>query len=85
MWMTKCPKCGTEDNLWVVRGTFSGSIPLSEDGFAFVDARCVDTEDEVVRCGACGAEFALSDLDADAEERAFGASGIRSCRGENSK
>lgn len=66
MWSVKCPRCGVEDDLWVVRGTFSGSIPLSEDGFAFVDAERLDTEDEVVRCGACGAEFSLGDLDADA-------------------
>ncbi len=64
MWTLKCPKCGAEDDLCVVRGTFSGSIPLREDGFAFADASCVDTEDEVVRCGACGAEFPLSELDA---------------------
>lgn len=49
-----------------MRGSFSGFIPLSEDGFAFVDAECLDTEGEVVRCRACGAEFPLQVLDADA-------------------
>ena len=66
MWNTRCPRCGVEGDLRVVRGAFSGSIPLCEDGFAFVDAERLDTEDEVVRCGACGVEFPLSDLDADA-------------------
>jgi len=66
VWRVKCPKCGAEDDLYVVRGVFMGSIPLSEDGFAFTDASRVDTEDEVVRCGVCGAEFPLGDLDADA-------------------
>ncbi|MEW6048087.1 MAG: hypothetical protein AB1609_16705 [Bacillota bacterium] len=67
MWKTTCPKCGAEGNLFVVAGSFSGWIPLCSGGFSFSDATRLDTEDEVVRCDACGAEFPLSELDADLE------------------
>ncbi|MEW6049121.1 MAG: hypothetical protein AB1609_22070 [Bacillota bacterium] len=63
MWKTTCPRCGAEDELFIVAGNFSGRIPLCSDGFSFLDAKHLNTEDEIVRCDACGAEFPLGDLD----------------------
>ena len=63
MWRLRCPGCGAEGDLYVVAGSFTGRIPLGRDGFAFVDAEWVDTEDEVVECGTCGHRFPLVELD----------------------
>jgi len=63
VWRLRCPGCGAEGDLYVVAGIFSGRIPLGRDGFAFVDAEWLDTEDEVVECGACGHRFPLVELD----------------------
>jgi len=62
VWRLSCPTCGAEE-LWVVAGSFSSRIPLAPDGFAFCDAKFVDTEDELVECGACAARFPLAALD----------------------
>lgn len=69
-WKKQCPKCGQSDCLKVVGITFAGthekrvlSVDLNPDGFEF-DAgdRDASTEDEKVKCMACGAKFELSDL-----------------------
>lgn len=61
-----CPHCGAcpdDARLEVVSGTFvARRVLLTEDGFDLMDAKRLDTEDEVVRCDACGASFPLSDV-----------------------
>lgn len=54
---TSCPYCGGDDGLKVVGGTFRTAIPISADGFAFLDANALETEDEEVRCDVCGRTF----------------------------
>ena len=67
MYQTTCPKCRVEDSL-IVRGfTASTYIPLCSDGFSTLDAKFMDTEDEHVFCGECGAKFTLSELITDEE------------------
>lgn len=63
MFSTTCIRCGEEDTLEVVscNATFVG-LPLTEDGFAFSDAKQVSTEDEMLRCTACNQFFLLADL-----------------------
>jgi uncharacterized protein YbaR (Trm112 family) len=66
MYNTTCPYCGEKNRLEVVSGTFSAiGMRLSEDGFSFIDARQIDTEDEKVRCQACNRTFPLAELDAE--------------------
>jgi len=60
---TKCPKCGEEDTLYVIAGKFQASgMNLGPDGFAFMDANQVDTEDETVECSACHKMFPLDEV-----------------------
>lgn len=59
---TTCPRCGADGHLMVVRCSVSTRIPLGADGFAFVDAKFVDTSDEIVRCERCGTEFPLAEV-----------------------
>lgn len=60
---TVCPKCGKKDQLFVSSGVFyAQGLFLAEDGFAFSDAKQVDTEDEWVECGACGAGFSSQEV-----------------------
>ncbi len=65
MFRLTCPKCGAgpdEANLQVVSGNFRASkMWLRRDGFAAMDAKTFDTDEEVVYCGACGARFPLGD------------------------
>lgn len=66
MYRTTCPYCSADGVLEVVGGSFSASgMRLSEDGFSFVDARQVATEDEEVQCQACNRIFSLAELDAE--------------------
>jgi uncharacterized protein YbaR (Trm112 family) len=60
---TQCPYCKEGEHLVVVSGTFYATgMALSEDGFAFQEAKNIDTEDEIVRCGLCNKEFPLSEV-----------------------
>jgi uncharacterized protein YbaR (Trm112 family) len=71
MFRTVCPFCGTDGRLTVVSGRFYATgMWLTEDGFAFADAKQLDTEEEEVRCGACGQVFPLDRCYADAEAAA---------------
>lgn len=55
-----CPECGSPD-LFVIAGTFTArGMALMPDGFAFVDAKGVDTSDEIVACDECDHEAELS-------------------------
>lgn len=57
---TSCPFCGVNDQLSVVGGTFQAmGISIAHDGFAFADAQMMQTEDEEVRCDACGSTFSM--------------------------
>jgi hypothetical protein len=59
---TTCLNCGAKDRLEVICGGFMvNGMPLCPDGFSFSDAKGVDTEDEAVRCQACGNIRPLSD------------------------
>jgi DNA-directed RNA polymerase subunit M/transcription elongation factor TFIIS len=63
MFKTTCPKCGEDGALYVTHGKFSTvGMNLTADGFAFMDAQQVSTEDEVVRCNACGKTTPLDEL-----------------------
>lgn len=60
---TTCPKCGVSDQLEVVSGFFSTSgMFLSPDGFAFADAKQVETSSERVRCVVCQSIMFLEEL-----------------------
>lgn len=59
-YITDCPYC-TGDRLQVTRLAASCNLPLTEDGFSFMDGSC-DTEDEIVTCSDCGVEWELSAL-----------------------
>lgn len=65
MFRLTCPKCGAgpdEARLEVVSGMFRASkMWLREDGFATMDAKSFDTDDEAVLCHACGRFFSLGD------------------------
>lgn len=55
----QCPACGGAD-LTVTFGIFFATgMRLAADGFAFIEARQVDTGDEAVTCGTCGAVWPL--------------------------
>jgi DNA-directed RNA polymerase subunit RPC12/RpoP len=70
---TRCPYCGVKDRIMVRQATLvaTGStiqaeVLLHADGFD-LSSVCdptenLSTEDERVRCEACGSEFDLSDL-----------------------
>ena len=63
MFITKCPRCNDEDQLEVTSGIFmANGLRLCSDGFAFSEARGIDTEDEVVTCRECESQFDLTDL-----------------------
>lgn len=58
-----CPYCKGDHTLEVVSGTFElMGATLGEDGFSFVDAQQVTTEDEQVKCSECGKQFPLSEV-----------------------
>jgi ribosomal protein S27E len=59
---TTCPHCGVTDRLVVVDAVWTGRIPLTADGFSFLDATLSATADEHVRCDACGQVFPLADV-----------------------
>ena len=59
---TKWPRCGAppeKAKLKVISGRFVSDMPLAEDGFSPIDAKEWDTEDEIVKCAACGTFFQL--------------------------
>jgi len=61
--MLTCPLCGAEPEvakLEVVNGIFmAGGVRLAEDGFDLRGAKSISTEDEEVKCAACGRTFML--------------------------
>lgn len=60
----KCPHC-KQGELEVVSGVFTATgMTLSKDGFAFQEAKQVDTSDEVVQCTnpECGRAFPLAEV-----------------------
>jgi len=63
MFRLTCPKCGAEPEdarLEVVYGRFRASkMWLQEDGFATMDAKTFDTDEETVYCHACERWFSL--------------------------
>lgn len=65
MFRLTCPKCGAEPDeamLEVVFGTFRASkMWLREDGFAAMDAKSFDTDEETVYCHKCERLFPLGD------------------------
>jgi DNA-directed RNA polymerase subunit RPC12/RpoP len=74
-WKTACPYCGNEGKLIVVEAVLTATgetiAPYSElcaDGFdvdprlEMGDIRSFSTEEEIVRCTECRAEFPLGDL-----------------------
>ena len=58
---TACPKCKTNDQLYVVSAVISCKAPLCEDGY-LVDGHILNTEDEVVECKKCEAIFDITEL-----------------------
>lgn len=65
MFRTTCPKCGAQSEdakLEVVSGRFRASkMWLQEDGFATIDAKTFDTDEETVYCHSCERWFSLGD------------------------
>jgi uncharacterized protein YbaR (Trm112 family) len=65
MFRLTCPKCGSPYDvakLEVVAGTFRASkMWLREDGFATMDAKTFDTDEETVYCHVCERMFPLGD------------------------
>jgi hypothetical protein len=64
-WNTTCIDCGAVDQMEVWSGTFvvMGRMRLdAADGFSLSDAERVCTEDERVRCTACGSTWDLAFL-----------------------
>jgi hypothetical protein len=60
---TTCPKCKKEGELYVTSGEFYATgMRLAADGFAFQEARHMDTDSEWVECHACGAGFQLAEF-----------------------
>jgi uncharacterized protein YbaR (Trm112 family) len=63
MFITKCPKCGTEGSLHVISGKFEcARMPLTKYGFDFGKSRQMDTYDETVWCEECHEAFPLSEV-----------------------
>ncbi len=70
-WTVVCPKCKARDRLFVVEvqhpvsgKTYHPDTKLEPDGFLFDPKGFKDasTEEEKVRCQACGAAFELGEL-----------------------
>jgi hypothetical protein len=60
---TTCTECGAEDQLEIHSGHFRATgMRLTPDGFAFADAKQVDTEEEIVRCLNCKRLILLSEF-----------------------
>jgi hypothetical protein len=73
MYKTTCPGCNDSDCLYVIAGSFQAvSMPLKSDGFAFSEAKQIDTEEETVRCKSCTRMAPLSDLYVDRPPREKG-------------
>jgi hypothetical protein len=68
MFSTTCKDCGAEDTLYIVAcsAQFVG-VQLTADGFSLGDAKQVNTDNEIVSCYDCQAEYPLADLP-DAED-----------------
>lgn len=58
---TRCPRCG-EEELYVSAECYCTSMPLSEDGWSFLDAAECTWDNEVITCVSCGEEFGLDDV-----------------------
>lgn len=69
----KCPMCAIslddpDAHFEIVSGTFRATrMPLTLDGFAFTDAKNVDTEDEIARCCTCNQTAPLGAFSVDQE------------------
>jgi hypothetical protein len=62
-WNTTCPDCGAQDHLEVYVGKFHcHGMYLTGDGFAFADAKGIETQNERVRCTQCNSEWDLDFL-----------------------
>lgn len=62
-YQTKCPACDVDGGLYVIGGVFNAiGMNLCADGFSFIDAQQVSTEDENVVCYNCKRQFNLGDL-----------------------
>lgn len=65
MFRLTCPKCGAKPDkamLEVMSGTFrAAKMWLREDGFATMDAKSFDTDEETVYCHSCERRFSLGD------------------------
>ena len=63
-WQTTCPDCGVVDQMNVYSGVFiAEGMPLdAAEGFSFHDAKQVSTEDEWVKCAACGSTWDMAFL-----------------------
>ncbi len=58
-----CPYCKGDHTMEVVSGEFRMiGATLSEDGFSFVDAQNVDTENVQVKCSECGKQFPIDEV-----------------------
>lgn len=60
----KCPYC-RNGGLEVVSGVFTATgMTLAKDGFAFQEAKQIDTDDEIVQCTnpKCGCRFPLAEV-----------------------
>lgn len=55
-----CRSCGGQ--LYVVSGAFEASpMPLHRDGFSFLEAKQVSTDNEVIHCSMCDSTLSLAD------------------------
>lgn len=64
MFKDECPECGGD--LEVIGGSFSAEgLLLTPDGFAFEDAKQIDTENVRVQCIGCKKVFPIGKLTLD--------------------
>jgi hypothetical protein len=67
---TVCPECGVDGKLAVVEVVLAATgkvlkmnSPLHADGFEVpTNVKDASTDEEIVRCGACGKRFPLSEV-----------------------
>jgi len=67
--MTKCPYCDTEGQLSISGGHFNAQgMILMAEGFTFLDAKVLDTDNEWVSCANCERVFPLKEVTIDDKE-----------------
>ena len=66
-WNTTCIDCGVDGRMEVCSGVFiAEGMPLdAAEGFSFLDAKQVSTEDEWVQCQNCKSTWGLAFLEVD--------------------